>query len=169
MPSRLDSYELNPKKEGGLMGTFLKSEETDLLFESSKTKSDAKPYMAVDENLGCENEVELYKEDPGQSSKKRRSLWEIHDCYHCSITGTCLTISEQKKILTKEKISCRGFSLYDMHSAVLLNSREENRISRRVNNLLNKKYSKEILELSDCDERQFLSIWDERLKTGEIS
>ena len=163
------TIELNPKKEGVLMGTLLKSEKTDLLFESSKTKSNAKPCMAVGENLSCENEVELPKEDPGRSSKKMRSLWEIHDCYHCSIIGTCLTISEQKKILTKEKISYKGFSLYDIHSTMLLNSREENCLSRRLNNLLNKKYSKEILEFSDCDERRFLSIWDERLKTGEIS
>lgn len=151
------------------MGTFLKSEGTDLLFESSKTKSNAKTYMTMGKNLGWEKEVEFLKEDTGQASKKRRSLWEIHDCYHCSIIGTCLTISEQKKILTKEKIFCKGLSLYDIHSIMLLNSRKENCISRRLNNLLNKKYSKEIEEFSDCDERQFLSIWDERLKTGEIS
>jgi hypothetical protein len=102
-------------------------------------------------------------------SSKRKSLWEIDDAYHCSIAGTCLTMSEQKKILAKERILYKHLRAFDIHSIVLSKTREENRISRRVNNLLNRKYRKEILELSDCDEESFLSIWDEKLKIGEVS
>ena len=146
----------------------LKSEGTDLLFRSLKIESDAKSYLRGAEKLGIKNEVELHEENPGQSSEKRKSLWEISVFYHCSIIGTCLTIPEQKKMLAKEKIPYKNYSLYDIHSTILLNAREENRISCRITKLLNRKYRSEILDTSDCDEGEFLSIWGEKLKVGEI-
>jgi len=146
----------------------LKSEGTDLLFRSLKIESDAKSYLRGAEKLGIKNEVELHEENPGQSSEKRKSLWEISVFYHCSIMGTCLTIPEQKKMLAKEKIPYKNYSLYDIHSTILLNAREENRISCRITKLLNRKYRREILDTSDCDEGEFLSIWGEKLKVGEI-
>ncbi|MBE9570361.1 MAG: DUF2325 domain-containing protein [Proteobacteria bacterium] len=113
-------------------------------------------------------EFGFHKESPCKGLKKRKSLWEIDHFYHCSIIGTCLTISEQEKILTKEKIFYKNFTLFEIHGIMISKAKEESRISRRVNNLLNRKYRKEVLEFSDCDERTLLSIWDEKLETGEI-
>ncbi len=101
-------------------------------------------------------------------SNKRKPLWEIDYVYHCSIAGTCLTMFEQKKILAKEKVLYRHLRAFDIHTIILSKAKEENRISRRVNDLLNRKYRKEVLELSDCDEDNFLSIWEKKLKVGEI-
>jgi len=113
-------------------------------------------------------EIGHHEENSRKVSKKRKPLWEIDQVYHCSIAGTCLTMSEQKKILAKEKILYKHLRPFDIHSIMLSKAKEENRISRRVNDLLNRKYRKEILELSDCDEAKFLSIWDEKFKVGEV-
>jgi hypothetical protein len=113
-------------------------------------------------------EIESHEENFCKVSNERKSLWEIDDVYLCSIAGTCLTMSEQRKILAKEKILYKHLRAFDIHSIMLSKAREENRISRRVNDLLNRKYRKEILEFSGCDEDKFLSIWDEKLKVGEV-
>ena len=113
-------------------------------------------------------EIEFHEENSCKGPKKRKSLWEIDHFYHCSIIGTCLTISEQKKILTKEKIFYKNFSSFEIHGIMISKARDENRISRRVDNLLNRKYSREILDYSDCDEQKVLSVWDEKLKAGGI-
>ena len=99
---------------------------------------------------------------------KRRSIWEVKSFYHCSTIGTCLTLSEQRKILTKEKIDIRNCSLYEMHCIMLSNVGTGNRISRRVNNLLDRKYHDEIVEFSNFKEQEFLSIWNRKLKEGQI-
>ena len=112
--------------------------------------------------------IEPQEENLSEVSNKRKSLWEIDQVYLCSIAGTCLTMFEQKKILVKERILYKHLRPFDIHSIMLSKAKEENRISRRVNDLLNRKYRKEMLELSDCDEDRFLSIWDEKLKVGEV-
>ena len=112
--------------------------------------------------------IEPQEENLSEVSNKRKSLWEIDQVYLCSIAGTCLTMFEQKKILVKERILYKHLRPFDIHSIMLSKAKEENRISRRVNDLLNRKYRKEILEFSDCDEDRFLSIWDEKLKVGEV-
>lgn len=113
-------------------------------------------------------ESEFHEENPCEGSKKRKSLWEIDHFYHCSIIGTCLTISEQKKILAKEKIFYKHFCLFEIHGVMISNAKNENNISRRINNLLNQKYRKEIQDYSDCDEQTLFSIWGEKLKKGDI-
>ena len=113
-------------------------------------------------------EVELDEENSCMGSKKRKTLWEINDFYHCSTIGTCLTLSEQRSILAKEKINYKNYSLFEIHSIMISKARSENRISRRMNNLLNQKYRREILEFSNYDEREFLSIWNEKLEVGQI-
>ena len=103
-----------------------------------------------------------------RSSEGRKSLWEINDFYHCSTTGTCLTLSEQRNILAKEKINYKNYSLFEIHSIMISKAKSENRISRRMNNLLNQKYRRELLEFSGCDERKFRTIWNKNLEVGDI-
>jgi hypothetical protein len=98
----------------------------------------------------------------------RKPIWRINHFYHCSTIGTCLTLAEQRKILAKEKIPHKQYRLYEIHGMMISMAKSENSISRRTNNLLNQKYREEILEFSDCNEREFLSIWDEKLEVGDI-
>jgi len=109
----------------------------------------------------------IAKEDPREQDN-RRAVWDVNSFYHCSTIGTCLTLSEQKKILKKEKIDIRNRSSYQIHCIVLSNIETENRLSRKINNLLDRKYQNEIVDFSDLKEQDFLSIWNRRLKTGQI-
>lgn len=113
-------------------------------------------------------ENDFHKRDPYGCSPNRKHLWEIDDFYYCSIIGTCLTISEQKKILAKEHIPYKDLSLPEIHCIIVSNCQDENSISRRLNNLLNQKYRKEILDLSDYSEEERLTLWEKKLKVGDI-
>ncbi len=100
--------------------------------------------------------------------EKRRAIWQINDFYYCATIGTCLTLSEQKKILAKEKCDPGRYTPYEIHCVMISQAKSENRISRRMNTLLNHKYREEIREFSGCDERVFLPIWNKRLAEGKI-
>lgn len=122
----------------------------------------------MDTNVSAFNIIEHASDVAASESDGRKSIWQVDDIYHCSIIGTCLTLSEQKKLLAKEKCSTKGYSPYEIHRFMISKAKNENRISRRTNNLLNQKYDKEISEFSQCSEWKFLSTWNEKLKTGQI-
>ncbi|MEA3224215.1 MAG: DUF2325 domain-containing protein [Thermodesulfobacteriota bacterium] len=164
------------------MNIRLKNQEDSSLIENLKVSTIGERNigadMIEDEDWGygpnkthimpSSKENDLHKRDPYGCSPNRRHLWEIENFYHCSIIGTCLTIFEQKKILAKEHIPYKKLTLPEIHSIMVSNCQEENNLSRRLNNLLNQKYRKEILDLSDYSEEELLTLWEKKLKVGDI-
>ncbi len=101
-------------------------------------------------------------------TQKRKTLWEIEDYMVCPVIGTCLTLSEQKKILKKAGVSIAGLTDYDIHGKVVGNAKSENPVSIRVNSCLEKKFRQKIIEAGVCSEKTFLSSWRSDLKNGYI-
>lgn len=72
----------------------------------------------------------------------------------------CMTLSEQKQLLKKTKLSQKGASPFDVHEAIVANSDDENRISRRAQRLLQRKFGKEAKALLTLDHDGFLSHFE---------
>ncbi len=90
---------------------------------------------------------------------QRLRLWEIEGILKCPVIGWCLDIAEQKEILRKEGIYTKGESDLLIHEILVKGLGDENRLSRRIDFWLNRKYQKEVDELSSLEPGQFITRW----------
>lgn len=85
-----------------------------------------------------------------------RNIWTINSKFFCPITGYCLSESEQNDILKKYKKihgkSLKIFSNIEKHHILIEYLHYENPISKKIQYLLNNKYSNEISSIKDLSE-----------------
>jgi hypothetical protein len=77
----------------------------------------------------------------GLAECHRLRFWEIEEYFKCPVVGWCLDIAEQKDILRKERISIKDALDFEIHEIVVNSLGDENRLSRRIDRVLNQKYS----------------------------
>ncbi len=99
---------------------------------------------------------------------KRKKIWEIPSNLHCSICGTCMTIKEQRDILKKLKINKNAYKDYEIHSIFANNLNHHNKLSQMVNDYLDKKYSDDIAQYGNMQERDILKVWKEKAREGDV-
>lgn len=106
----------------------------------------------------------------GGSSKNHLPLrlWEIEYFFKCPVIGTCLDITEQKQILKKTGVSLKKKSHFEIHETLVGSSESENRISRKIDCLLNRKFKKEITAFYNLKEDDFIELWKNHFKDGHI-
>lgn len=68
--------------------------------------------------------------------------WEVADFFKCPIAGLCLTPIEQKQLLKKAGHPVRKMSPFDMHEILVASAQSENKLSRRMDSLLMRKFGK---------------------------
>lgn len=98
----------------------------------------------------------------------RKTYWQIDPVLNCPVLGTCLTLTEQKKILKKSGVVISDMTDYQIHRALVQSGNKEVAISRRIQRILENKYKPLIAELGDCDEEAFFIHWKKGLRHGEI-
>ncbi len=101
-------------------------------------------------------------------TQKRKPIWEIDWRLHCPLVGICLSVSEQRKILTKARVSLYGLSEFGIHALLVQSIEAESSLSRRVQRYLNNKYRRQVADFGTCPEAEFLSLWQEGLKNGKV-
>ncbi len=113
----------------------------------------------------------LLEKLPVKNTKpKSRKLWEMEIRYHCPIIGTCLSVSELRKIGRQAKLVVNGRTDYELHNWFVAEAEQANHLTRKVQKYLDKKYSRHIKQFSHAkNEAQLLSLWDEACQHGEVS
>ena len=104
----------------------------------------------------------------GLEEPPRLRFWEIDASFKCPVIGWCLDVYEQRKILKKEGIDCKDKIDFEAHGRLVQSLESENRLSRRLDNWFNRKYTKEVRELSSLEQGEFLRRWKVSLYRGEI-
>jgi hypothetical protein len=74
----------------------------------------------------------------------------------------------KREILRKEGICVKGKSDFEAHTLLVESLESENRISRRLDLRLNRKYTKELKELSGLAQGEFVRQWETSLGRGEV-
>ena len=100
--------------------------------------------------------------------QERKPIWEMDWRLCCPVVGTCLGLSEQRKILKKARISLDGMGDFDVHSLLVNSTGSESPLSRRVQRYLDDKYRRQVADFGTCPEAEFFPLWQEGLKSGEI-
>jgi hypothetical protein len=94
--------------------------------------------------------------------------WEMDSFFTCPVVGACLTVSEQRQLLKKACISAKGKTLFELHEILVSCADNENKLSKRVDRLLHRKYLQKSSELMEMNEPVFKEYWKEYFDIGEL-
>lgn len=83
-------------------------------------------------------------------------FWEMASFFKCPVVGLCLTPREQRQLLKKEDASLKSLSAFEMHERLVASGDSENTLSRKVDDLLTRKFSKETAPLRLLSEQAFM-------------
>ena len=108
---------------------------------------------------------------PARRTAGRRRLWELRPDYHCSICGTCLSLSDLRKVARKA-----GFrvdptaSEYEVHSTFVRLASEPGRVAKAMHKLLDRKH-RSAIERSRAmgAEAGLRDFWAASLAKGDVS
>lgn len=94
-------------------------------------------------------------------------FWEINHSFICPVIGMCLTFSEQKQILKKSGVSIKNKDPFEIHEILVSSSESDNRLSRKVDNLLNRKYGRETVHLLELSPEKFQAYFKTAFRLGD--
>jgi hypothetical protein len=116
------------------------------------------------------NMKDAVKKDGQQCPQKSTLLryWEIEEMFKCPVVGMCLTDSEQKQLLKKSRISVQKKNPFGIHERLVSCSSSENHLSRRIDNLLQRKFGKEATSLLAQGHQEFMIRWRAASETGDF-
>ena len=97
----------------------------------------------------------------------RLKFWETDDFFSCPIAGICLSLSEQKQLLKKAGVSLKKTSHFEMHEILVASSKNENRLSRKIDSLLARKFSRGSELFDNMTEEQLAAQWRNCFDSGE--
>lgn len=102
-----------------------------------------------------------------QKCKVPLKFWEIEICFKCPVVGMCLTDLEQKQLLKKTGVAVKHKSDFEIHEALVASAESDNRISRKVDHLLNRKFGKEATALLELDSQAFKAHFKAVFENGD--
>ena len=94
-------------------------------------------------------------------------FWEIDHFFKCPAIGMCLDIAEQKQILKNAGISLKKKNPFQIHETLVATSENENKISRKLDLKLGRKFRSEIERFFDVREDEFMRLWKAHFEDGE--
>ena len=102
---------------------------------------------------------------------RRLKIWEIPANWLCSVIGTCLTPADIQQILKRSAIRLReGAYDYEIHGYVVGEARDDGRVGREINKMLDRKYSATLRKVADePDEARLAALWDELCTRGLVA
>jgi len=105
------------------------------------------------------------------ASSRRRKLWEISAAYHCAIIGTCLPVSELRRLARRAGVEVSdGASDYGLHHTTVNLATERNTLSELVHKALETRYTHAVRRFAQCrTEEQILTEWRRALARGEVA
>lgn len=103
-------------------------------------------------------------------SPARRRLEDIPAGRHCSVIGTCLSLSDLRKLAAKAGLRLpAGADDYRVHGAMVHATAHTPAVARLAGKLLDKRYAVHISKFSRAaDEAALAGMWDASVATGDI-
>jgi len=112
--------------------------------------------------------ISIQQNDQESNRPALLKFWEINRFFKCPVIGMCLSISENKKILKKAGFTIKKKNSFEIHETLVASSENENQISKRVDNLLNRKYGKETEILLGLEHNEFMTHCKTAFESGNL-
>ncbi|ASJ71297.1 hypothetical protein [Granulosicoccus antarcticus] len=103
--------------------------------------------------------------------RARYKLWELQDCWHCMIVGTCLSLSEVRQLGSKAGLPVAGKSDYDIHQlAVESAANNKHPLTIRLQKQLEQKFALTVKQFRAAKDAEALSeLWNSGWKAGNVA
>jgi hypothetical protein len=99
----------------------------------------------------------------------RLKFWEIDPVFRCPLIGMCLTFSEQQQLIKKAMISSKGKTPFEIHEILVSCAKNENRLSKKVDRLLERKFGTKAFALYQLEEHEFMKYWNTCFEAGKYN
>lgn len=106
--------------------------------------------------------------EPIATAPSRLPIWEVNHCFKCPVVGMCINLAEQKRLLKKLGLLEKSDGPFEMHETLVASLDKENRLSRRIDNLLERKFGKQAAVLLQLNDQSFLATFREALESGKV-
>lgn len=102
---------------------------------------------------------------------RRKKIWQIESCYHCSVIGACLSRQDLRLLAKKKTYSLpRGSNDYELHRILTQTASVKSPQSRALTRYLDNKFKENIRKYSHfTDEDSLLVQWKADLITKDIA
>jgi Uncharacterized protein conserved in bacteria (DUF2325) len=109
---------------------------------------------------------EMVPETPGSRAK----IWELHQTFHCSIIGTCLTTGDLKSLLLKLKLIPKGeTSDHEVHKIAVTLAGMRGTGAKLLHKTLDRKFRPQIATFATARSADDVrAAWDHALEAGDI-
>src|SRR5271154_7069442 len=89
--------------------------------------------------------LELLRGRVADMPTARTKIWELHQTFHCSINGTCLTTGELRSLLVKLKaVQDTDASDHELHAAAVTLASARGVGAKLLNKTLDRKFQRQI-------------------------
>lgn len=101
----------------------------------------------------------------------RFKLWQLQDCWHCMVIGTCLSLEDVRQAASKSSLSVSDKSDYAIHQlAVECAANKQHPLTQRLQKLLEKKYAPVIKQFRAAKTaEQLCELWSSGWSSGEVA
>lgn len=98
---------------------------------------------------------------------RRRKLWQLPSHLHCTLIGTCLPVTEMRKLAARAGFDQSEMSDYALHTSVVGNCDSRTEIAELVQRFLEKRYATAVQLFGKAKgEARVLELWREALAAG---
>ncbi len=115
----------------------------------------------------------LTTNEPAEEQRRttRFKLWELQDCWHCMVIGTCLTLSEVRQQVSKSGSKESALSDYGVHRlAVERAANRDQPLTQHIQRLLDRKHQTRIRQFRPARDADSLrSLWTVGSRNGDVA
>ena len=108
---------------------------------------------------------------PARKTAGRRRLWELRADYHCSICGTCLSLSDLRRVAGKAGFRVDpAASEHEVHSTFVRFASAPGRVAKAMQKVLDRKHRSAIERCRALgSEAELRAFWAASLAKGDVS
>ncbi|MBI1424710.1 MAG: DUF2325 domain-containing protein [Gammaproteobacteria bacterium] len=119
----------------------------------------------------CQDHTQLDNLTLLPSKPLRKKLWQLDGAVHCSIIGTCLSLSELHALCKKLKISVQvTLSEYELHRAFVAVVAQRCYAAQRLHKYLDEKYRIALRRFASAQsDAELAMLWRKAMQTGELA
>jgi len=97
-------------------------------------------------------------EAAGGSESALSPIWRWAPNWQCPLLGMALSLGEQRRVFKRPQ-KTRRMGAYELHQALMTVAGEENKVSRRIDRLLRRRFQRTIAETASLPPDEFLECW----------
>lgn len=102
--------------------------------------------------------------------RRRRKLWELDGKHHCPVIGTCVSIAELRKFMSRFLGAVDVSNAYEMHVTAVNRVSDRNAMSEAIHKHLDRKFRLCLLAFDKAHtDAEVMTLWREHLARGEVA